>query len=63
MGEPRYTDEHTVTVSLRYPHLCCHLPSERCAFHEPHAVIECGEWEWPEGVVVHKTSAEPLAPW
>lgn len=42
--EPPYTDEHTVTCSLAYPEMVCHLPSARCAIQEPHTFLECGEW-------------------
>lgn len=42
--EPRYTNDFTVGQSLRYPHLTCHMPTDRCAIQEPHAVIDCGEW-------------------
>lgn len=60
--EPRYTDDFTVACSIWYPHLTCHEPTERCAIQAPHAVVDCGEWQWPEAVVLVK-SAVPLTPW
>jgi hypothetical protein len=41
--EPRYTDELTVTCSMRYPDLTCHRPTSRCGIQEPHAIVKCGE--------------------
>lgn len=42
--EPPFPDEETVAMSIRYPMMTCHLPTERCAIQEPHQSKDCGEF-------------------
>lgn len=42
--EPHYPDHETVAMSLRYPMMTCHHPTDRCAIQEPHQTSECGQF-------------------
>ncbi len=42
--EPSYPGLETVLFCMGAPYLTVHMPSVRCAIHEPHDTSTCGEW-------------------